>query len=150
MGEYDFGVKSKAERDFRVSRIFVHEEYNNKNFKNDIALLRLNKQVKFNRHIRPICLPTENVVLEGQAGYVTGKYFLVINVSSLFCYCDKLSGWGTTSFSGESSKVLLEVLLPIWTQSECKAALNGRVFTEKQLCAGYKQGGKDSCQVIKF
>ena len=58
----------------------------------------------------------------------------------------QFQGWGTTSFGGSSSDVLLEVLLPVWKQTECGSAL-GRPITEKQLCAGYKAGGKDSCQV---
>lgn len=56
------------------------------------------------------------------------------------------SGWGTTSYSGQASDVLLEVILPIWKLADCKAAYT-QPISELQLCAGYKQGGKDSCQV---
>ena len=58
-----------------------------------------------------------------------------------------LIGWGTTSYSGQSSEVLLEVFLPIWKLNDCKSAYK-QPITDKQLCAGYKQGGKDSCQVM--
>ena len=60
------------------------------------------------------------------------------------------TGWGTTSFQGSASDVLLEILLPIWKQGDCENSYNSRSqITENQLCAGYKTGGRDSCQVIK-
>lgn len=57
-------------------------------------------------------------------------------------------GWGTTSYSGSASDILLEVLLPIWNLTECQAIYT-QPISDLQLCAGYKQGGKDSCQVHK-
>ena len=56
-------------------------------------------------------------------------------------------GWGTTSYSGTASDILLEVLLPIWNLTECQAVYTTQPISDLQLCAGYKQGGKDSCQV---
>jgi hypothetical protein len=55
-------------------------------------------------------------------------------------------GWGTTSYSGQTSDILLEVLLPIWTLADCQMAYTQSIG-EQQLCAGYRAGGKDSCQV---
>lgn len=57
-----------------------------------------------------------------------------------------MTGWGTTSYSGQASDILLEVILPIWKLEDCKNSYT-QPISEKQLCAGYKQGGKDSCQV---
>jgi len=54
-------------------------------------------------------------------------------------------GWGTTSYSGKSSDVLLEVTLPVWDLDDCKEAYT-QPITDRQICAGYKEGGKDSCQ----
>jgi len=125
LGEYDFEAPSNSRRDFDVERIYMHERYNRKTYENDIALLKLKKATTFNNDIWPICLPPPNVKLEGKSAYVTG--------------------WGTTSYSGQSSKVLLEVFLPIWKNSDCKRAYT-QTITDKQVCAGYRQGGKDSCQ----
>ena len=57
-------------------------------------------------------------------------------------------GWGTTSYSGQASEVLLEVILPIWALADCQKTYT-QPISDKQLCAGYKAGGKDSCQVGK-
>merc|ERR1712137_628817 len=102
LGEYDFDKKSFEERDFKVSNIYMHESYERKAYSNDIALLKLKSKVVFTDFIWPICLPPSNIALENQVASVTG--------------------WGTTSYSGTSSNVLLEVILPVWKQSECKAA----------------------------
>jgi len=49
------------------------------------------------------------------------------------------AGWGTTSYGGELSDVLMEVPLPIVTKAKCKVAASS-------ICAGYDEGGKDTCQ----
>lgn len=36
-----------------------HEAYSKKSLKNDIALMKLSKALRFNRYVRPICLPSE-------------------------------------------------------------------------------------------
>ena len=52
----------------------MHEQYDRKTFINDIALLKLIKHVNFDQHIQPICLPSSNLVLDGQGAYVAGKF----------------------------------------------------------------------------
>ena len=42
------------------------------------------------------------------------------------------------------SNKLMEVDVPIMSHQECKNAYRG--VTQNMVCAGYKQGGKDSCQ----
>lgn len=41
-----------------VAAIF-HEQYDKSNLKNDIALMKLSSPVRYNRYVRPICLPSE-------------------------------------------------------------------------------------------
>ncbi|KAI9564714.1 hypothetical protein GHT06_008455 [Daphnia sinensis] len=125
LGEYDFSQVSEARRDFAAEAIYMHESYDRRTYKNDIALIKLKTKATFNNDIWPICLPPSNIVLEGQSAFVTG--------------------WGTTSYSGQSSDVLLEVILPIWALADCQKAYT-QPISEQQLCAGYKAGGKDSCQ----
>ena len=148
LGEYNFDRQNKKERDFPVSEIIMHERYNRRTQINDIAVLKLNAKVQFNNRIRPICLPPRNLNIDGQIASVTGKFEqCFFHAKSIFKNKKQLSiGWGTTSYIGSSSPVLQEALLPVWEQSECKNAFRTRI-TDKQLCAGYKNGGKDSCQV---
>ena len=53
-------------------------------------------------------------------------------------------GWGTTSYGGSSSDVLLEVEVPVVTKETCAAAMSG--ITDSMICAGGEEG-KDGCYV---
>lgn len=46
--------------DLLVDEVFVHPDYVSTSKYNDIALIRMNKPVKFNNHIRPACLHNSN------------------------------------------------------------------------------------------
>lgn len=57
-----------------------------------------------------------------------------------------VSGWGVmTEGEGTISNVLNAVEVPIVSYEECKEAYGQRVNRD-HVCAGLKQGGKDSCQ----
>ena len=53
-------------------------------------------------------------------------------------------GWGTTSYGGSSSDVLMEVEVPVVTKETCTAAMTG--ITDSMICAG-GVAGFDACQV---
>lgn len=48
---------SPQEQTSPVIEVILHEFYEPHTMKNDIALLRLDPPLKFNRWVRPICLP---------------------------------------------------------------------------------------------
>lgn len=52
----------------------MHESYDRRTYKNDIALIKLKTKATFNDDIWPICLPPSNIVLEGQSAFVTGEF----------------------------------------------------------------------------
>ena len=54
-------------------------------------------------------------------------------------------GWGTTSYGGDSSSVLMEVEVPVVTNEQCKTTM-GSGITDGMICAGGVEG-KDGCQV---
>lgn len=64
------------------------------------------------------------------------------------------SGWGTLEQYGSLPNVLYQVALPIMPTESCQAMYNtvdygaGEFIREGMLCAGYKDGGRDSCQVV--
>lgn len=42
----------------QVTRIVKHSGYSSANYNNDIALLQLDKILKFDNLLRPVCMPT--------------------------------------------------------------------------------------------
>lgn len=65
-----------------VEKIIVHPQYNDKSRdkQHDIALLRLDTNVKYSKYIRPICLPIAGFT----SGLITGNKLTV-------------AGWGSTN-----------------------------------------------------
>jgi len=60
----------------------------------------------------------------------------------------KVAGWGDMDADPEETDYpaqLMEVTVPIVSNAVCNQAYNGDI-TSNMLCAGYRQGGKDSCQ----
>lgn len=52
-------------------------------------------------------------------------------------------------FGGPDSDVLMEVSVPIWAQNDCQNAYIERI-SDANVCAGSREGGRDSCQVISW
>ncbi|KAL7727425.1 hypothetical protein ACLKA6_017550 [Drosophila palustris] len=114
-------------KDVGIEKFLIHEKYDSKRISNDIALLRLNSSVTFEKHVKPICLPITDE-LKQQAESLS-NYFV--------------TGWGTTE-NGSASDVLLQANVPIQPRSACSRAYR-REVPETQLCVG---GGdlQDSCK----
>lgn len=100
-----------------IKKIIVHPEYSGDS--HDFAVLKLNKPSK----ITPIRLTD----IEPTTGNVT------------------VYGWGDTRENGSMSNLLLKVTVPVVPRSECKKSYPGQIDTT-MICAGLKEGGKDSCQ----
>ncbi|XP_050544251.1 transmembrane protease serine 9-like [Daktulosphaira vitifoliae] len=118
--------------DVPVERVITHENYNSQDYTNDIAVLKLKRSVSFNYLIQPICLPIMSDIRANQ----------------FVKYIPKVAGWGTTSYRGPTSTVLMEAPVPVVENAECKRAYANKktVIDERTLCAGYKAGGIDACQ----
>lgn len=116
--------------DVNVRSVRRHDQFDPRTYRNDIAVLLLERPVEFNDDIRPICLPYDSLRdedLTSRSGFV--------------------SGWGTTSFNGPSSNVLREVSFPIVDDESCKQAYRQDLpITDVYICAGIADGSKDSCQ----
>ncbi|XP_070156103.1 trypsin-1 [Polyergus mexicanus] len=114
-------------QDFKVEKALKHSGYSTINYDNDIALIKLKEPIKFQGPMRPACLPEQGKTFAGEKGIVTG--------------------WGAIKEGGSVSNTLQEVVVPILSNAECRATkYPSRKITDNMLCAGYKQGGKDSCQ----
>jgi secreted trypsin-like serine protease len=55
-GKHELLKSRKSDQVAYVRRIIVHEKFNAKTFDNDIALVQLDRDFKFNNYVRPICL----------------------------------------------------------------------------------------------
>ncbi|XP_065073297.1 serine protease grass-like isoform X3 [Ochlerotatus camptorhynchus] len=116
--------------EFGIESFDVHQDYNRPIYSNDIGLIRLDKDVTMNDHIKPICLPvTADLQKKVFENYV-------------------VTGWGTTEAQKESN-ILLEAVLPYVDISECRLKLKeNQIYvrlSDNQMCAGGKNK-VDSCK----
>lgn len=111
-----------------VYAIHQHKQYSPSTIDFDFSILELEKDIPFDDTMKPIALPQQDEAVED------GTML-------------EVSGWGRTLNSNESNAKLRRAYVPKVNQQECNKAYGdyGGV-TERMVCAGYKEGGKDSCQ----
>ncbi|MBI1295384.1 trypsin-like serine protease [bacterium] len=129
LGEYQRNVNDGSEQFKQVTQVVRHPNYNNSTLDFDIALLRLASAATPTTFVSTVPLlrsPADDALVSpGAVTWVTG--------------------WGLTSNAPGStaSQILMEVDLPIVPNAACGQVWNG--ITANMLCAGYTEGGKDSC-----
>lgn len=114
----------------RVELIAVHPDFDARTFEYDLALLRFAEPVEFAPNIVPICLPEGNNDYLGRTAWVTG--------------------WGRLYENGPLPSTMQEVGVPVTTNAACEAMYRRAGFVEHIpnifLCAGWPEGGRDSCE----
>ena len=113
-----------------VDAVRVHPGWNPRSNDNDIALLRLSEPISGARASYANLLPASPTMSRRFA--FTGA-------------CAAVSGWGTLESGGDISPDLQAVNVPIVDQAECRRAYRGGI-TDGMICAGLREGGRDSCQ----
>ncbi|XP_064542631.1 serine proteinase stubble isoform X2 [Drosophila montana] len=118
---------------FGVRRIDVHPyfKFTPQADRFDVSVLTLERTVHFMPHIAPICLPEKNEDFLGKFGWA--------------------AGWGALNPGSRlRPKTLQAVDVPVIENRICERwhRQNGInvVIYQEMLCAGYRNGGKDSCQ----
>lgn len=114
----------------QISEVHEHPQYNSDSYDYDITVLRLASSLSFGSAVQPIALPQQ-----GQA-FVPGKI-------------SRVTGWGATTENGSPASQLQVVEIPLMTTEQCRNSYGVENVTERMFCAGYPEGGKDACQVIK-
>ncbi|XP_070140495.1 chymotrypsin-like protease CTRL-1 [Drosophila kikkawai] len=109
---------------YNVINAIIHIDYNPVDGTNDIGLLELHSEVRYNNHIRPICIVTDDAINIDN-----------INVFTAF-------GWGKTE-TRQASEVLMAVRLFRRSSEECNFEFKHQV-RENQICAGSAIG--DTCE----
>jgi secreted trypsin-like serine protease len=127
IGASDFTNASDGKR-VAVKYVYVHGEYNTPvDTNNDMALLEL---------IEVVDAPSIKVISKSEADNLTEGTLLTV------------TGWGNVLTDGvEYPDKLMQVNIPLVSNETCNlpASYNGDI-TDAMICAGYKEGGKDSCQ----
>lgn len=128
-----------------VSSIRDNSNYSSEVSDYDVAVLKLKYKLVFNDKVKPIDLPSERPLPGTMA---------------------KAAGWGRTQAGGGVSQMLNAVELPVIDQAICVNSYPGKkllrkivfsliffiklldeLVSERMMCAGFLEGGKDTCQV---
>ncbi|OWV70542.1 peptidase C14 [Rhizobium sp. R634] len=118
-----------------VENVIIHEDFDRKVFANDIALIKL-AQPAVSKPALLASASDEAVETAGHTAVVTG-----------WGYTKADHGWDDKYLPTE----LQEVELPIVSREDCRAAyressMRMNPIDERNVCAGYAEGGKDACQ----
>uniref|UniRef100_A0A8C4VMC5 Enteropeptidase n=1 Tax=Gopherus evgoodei TaxID=1825980 RepID=A0A8C4VMC5_9SAUR len=111
----------------KIDQIVINPHYNKRTKDSDIAMMHLQFKVNYTDYIQPICLP------EASQQFLPG-----MNCS--------IAGWGRTTNQGSTANILQEAEVPLITNEKCQQMLPEYNITENMMCAGYDEGGVDSCQ----
>jgi secreted trypsin-like serine protease len=101
LGDHNVKSKDSGEKTMKVCSVITHPYYSNHHTKDDIALLRLCKNVEFSPVIQPIALAKPHEALD--------RYQKV-----------KVSGWGVTKEGGRTSTILMHVDVVNIPIKECR------------------------------
>lgn len=93
---------------------------------------KMNRPVIFTDSIRPLCLPSPDLVIPAGTPCV-------------------VSGWGRTRKGGKISERLNEVAVKLMTAERCRTYDGyANQLTDSMICAGYEKGGRDACSGESF
>jgi len=122
VGEHDFNVKEGSEVSIGVSKIITHQKYSSMYLDYDVALIKLNRPVPFDKkHSATVCLPKS-----GDAVPVGTK-----------CY---ITGWGKIKAHDIMHHKLQQAVLPVVENSKCKNLNTNTTnipVTSRMVCAGH-------------
>ena len=125
MGDNDINPPNSLDGLFDVAAVGVHSGYNGLTNQNDLALLTLQRPAPYQ--------PLRVIRTDETAKWAPGTMARII-------------GWGTTSYGGSSSNLLLEADAPIRADQTCQSlsSYGPTFYADSMVCAG--DGTTDTCQ----
>jgi len=72
VGEFDRNATDTNEAIYDILDVIIHPEYDRRTVNNDIALLRIESDIRFNDNVQPICLPERGTTYAGIEAVVSG------------------------------------------------------------------------------
>ncbi|XP_017077322.1 serine protease grass [Drosophila eugracilis] len=116
-------ICSPRSEEYEIQMASRHAYYDESSIKNDIAVIKLTRNIRFNIHIQPICL-----ILNPANSPRVNEYIAF--------------GWGSTAFA-RTSNVLQTTVLKPYSRDYCNGFF-GSLLTRNQICAGFDN--RDTCK----
>lgn len=138
IGAYDIEDEQYQElppQYFKVNKVKLHPNFRfsaSHPDRYDVAILKLDKPVKYTDNVLPVCLPSKELKFESQVATVTGFGKTDPSLSNRY-----------------GTRLLQKVDVPIIENNECERwhrtrGIDLKIFPE-MMCAGYEDGLKDAC-----
>ncbi len=128
LGGYNSADQSESGRQtFAVKSIIIHPEFNVSTLVNDIGLIELDGDA----------IETESVKIIPMAS-LDDTLLMLPGTEAI------VSGWGAEREGGWMTTVLNKVTVPLVAHESCTQAY-GALLRDGMTCAGYPEGGMDSC-----
>ncbi|KAK3886378.1 hypothetical protein Pcinc_009481 [Petrolisthes cinctipes] len=121
------GVCAQPHQDFNPVDIVIHPDFDTRaQVSDDIALIKLDRKVKLNNYVDPLCLPPDGANVEM---LLSGRQA-------------EVSGWGLTE-SGQAATILQKANIPFVSRGTCNPLYDNILLPEQVL---YKQKVNFFCQ----
>ncbi|XP_051175227.1 trypsin-1-like [Leptopilina boulardi] len=138
LGEYNLKEKeSPVAKVETISKITMHPEFKCRFYINDVALVETTNSISWSESVQPACLPHET----GKSGFDAFNGEEAVT-----------AGWGWLGEDKSKDKradVLQKVDVRVLENSVCNewyASQEKKIrVVSGQMCAGYEDGGRDSC-----
>ncbi|XP_066433116.1 serine protease 33-like [Eleutherodactylus coqui] len=140
LGEYQLPINSSHKVVTTVQSIIVNSLFNGTGTPGDIALVKLSRHITYTEYILPVCIPTPSMNFSAGTN----------------CW---LTGWGSieNDVPLPYPQTLQQVMVPLISNSACdemyhintNVPANQQIVPSDQICAGYADGQKDSCQCLR-
>lgn len=150
LGTYDRCKKEETAKTYQVKKVFVHEEYIERDPYFDITLLLLNDDTN---DYMPICLPKKGTISlpNYPALFLTFSSFQKALTSDTRGKEGYITGYGVLKYHTNFQPCKIrEARVKIYSDDACRKMLTDAEDNGDQLingvCAGYLEGGIDSCQ----